>query len=133
LERVSRSVKDIPFVIFLIIPKQMNTDKPNRQIQSLATVLLLASSYYSVRASLILPEFKSLLDYDGFGRMTSFGDLILGNPGWFLGLVVVVGITTLLAIWKSFKFSEWIVPVGILLQFFLAERAAPVCWIPCSV
>lgn len=108
---------------FVIIPEQMNTDKPNRQIQSLATVLILASSYYSVRASLILPEFKDLLVFDGTGRMTSFGDLILGNPGWFLGLVVVVGITTLLAVWKSFKFSEWIVPAGILLQFFLAERA----------
>ena len=49
--------------------------------------------------------------------------LILGHSNWFLALVVVTSIATLLSVWTTFKHHELIYPIGIGLQFFLAERA----------
>jgi hypothetical protein len=102
----------------------MKTDTTDRQMQFLASVLALVSSYYAIRASLLLPKFHHLLlDVDGTERPFSFGKLILGHSNWFLALVVVTFAVTLFSIWKTFKYHQCIYPVCIGFQFLLAERA----------
>jgi len=102
----------------------MKTDTTSRQIQYLASVLALVSTYYAIRASLQLPKFYHLLlDIDGAEQPSSLGKLILGHSNWFLALVVVTSIATLLSVWRTFKHHELLYPIGIGLQFFLAERA----------
>lgn len=102
----------------------MEPNKTSRQIQYLATVLALVSTYYAVRATLVLPGFYQMFMTGDVGdRLYSVGWLILEHHYWFLALVVATSIMTLSAIWKSFKYHELAVPLGIGLQFFLAERA----------
>ena len=102
----------------------MKTDTTGKQIQYLATVLAVVSSYYAIRASLLLPKFHHLrLDADGTERPFSLGKLILGHPNWFLALVVVTLTATVFSIWKTFKYHQCFYPVCIGFQFLLAERA----------
>jgi hypothetical protein len=102
----------------------MNTDSTGKQIQYLATVVAVVSSYYALRASLLLPKFHQLLlDAEGSERPFSLGKLILSHPNWFIALVVVTLAATLFSIWKIFKYHQCIYPVCIGFQFLLAERA----------
>jgi hypothetical protein len=102
----------------------MKSDTTDKQIQYLASVLALVSSYYAIRASLLLPKFHHLLlDVDGTERPFSLGKLILSHSNWFLALVVVTLSATLLSIWKCYKHHQFIYPVCIGFQFLLAERA----------
>jgi len=110
-------------VLFDVL-QEMKTDNTARQIQYLATVLALVSSYYTIRASLLLPKLHHLLlDVDGTERPISLGTLILGHSNWFLALVVLTLTATLFSVWKTFKYHEFIYPVCIGFQFLLAERA----------
>ena len=102
----------------------MKQDETPRQIQYLATMFALVGGYFAIRASLQLPRFRDLfVGIDAADQPFSVGMLIIGHPYWFLALVVATLIGTLLAIWKSFRFHGVIYPIGIGLQFFLADRA----------
>jgi len=108
----------------LIVVQEMKIDTTARRIQYLASILALVSSYYAVRASFLLPNFQNLLlDIEGTERPTSISKIILEHPNWFLALVIVTLIATLVSIWKTFRFHEVFYPVCIGFQFFLAERA----------
>ena len=114
----------MPAVDELDVLQEMKTDTTGKQIQYLATVLALVSSYYAIRASLLLPKFHHLLlDAEGSERPFSLGKLILSHPNWFLALVVITLAATLFSIWKTIKYHQCIYPVCIGFQFLLAERA----------
>ena len=102
----------------------MKTHSTERQIQFLASVLALVSSYYAIRASLLIPKFHNLLlNIDENEMPFSLGKLILAHSNWFLALVVVTMTTALLSIWKPYKYHQCVYMVGIGFQFLLAERA----------
>jgi len=102
----------------------MTQEESQRQVQYLATILALVGGYFAIRALLQLPRFRELfVGLDEANQPFSIGMLILGHPYWFLALVVVSLIATVLAIWKSFRFHRVIYPIGIGFQFLLADRA----------
>lgn len=103
----------------------MKTDDTTRQVQFLATVLALVSSYYAIRASLCLPKYREMLVelVDGPTLPRSLGTLILMHPYWYLALVIATLLATLVAIWKEFPGHKLLYPLGIVLQFILLDRA----------
>jgi hypothetical protein len=102
----------------------MKQEETSRQIQYLATMLALVGGYYAIRASLQLPKFREMfVGLDASDQPFSLGMLIIGHPYWYLALVVAALTGTLLAIWKTFRIHNVIYPIGIGLQFFLADRA----------
>ena len=87
-------------------------------------MLALVGGYFAIRAAVQLPKFRELfVGLDEADQPFSVGMLIIGNPYWFLALVVVSLVGTVLAIWKNFRFHGVIYPIGIGFQFFLADRA----------
>lgn len=102
----------------------MKSEDPHRQIQYLASVLALVSSYYALRASLQLPKFRELfVGIEEEPKHLSLGMVILDHPHLFLALVIATMVATIFAIWSTFKHHQIIYPIGIALQFFLADRA----------
>jgi hypothetical protein len=102
----------------------MKTDDTTRQVQLLATVLALVSSYYAIRASLCLPKYREMLvELDAITLPRSLGTLILMHPYWYLALVIATLVATLVAIWREFPGHKLFYPLGIVLQFVLLDRA----------
>jgi hypothetical protein len=98
-----------------------NTPAENRL---LASVLALVGGYYAIRASLQLPKFHRLLAVtEEIDHPLSFGNLILSYPHWYLTLVIVTLLATLIAIWHEFGGHKFIYCIGIVLLFVLTERA----------
>ena len=88
-------------------------------------MLAIVSSYFAIRASLLLPKFHHLLvGLDDEPQHFSAGKSILEHPHLFLALVIATMVATPLAIWKPFRYHQLIYLMGIALQFFLFDRAA---------
>ena len=65
------------FLVIKTVRQKMKTDTTSRQIQYLASVLALVSSYYAIRASVQLPKFHHLLldsVWEKMGHFFGFGN-----------------------------------------------------------
>ncbi len=97
-------------------------DTTQRQVQYLATVIALIIGYYTIRAALNLPKVAQMLYEIDMVDKFSLGGIILEYPYFIIGISAMTTMVTLTAIWQTFKNHHIVYPVGIVFQFFLADR-----------
>ena len=62
-------------------------------------------------------------DVEATHQAPTLGSVILNNPVAFQLIVIVAIGITFFSIWKNFRHSQIVFPVGILFIFILADRA----------